>query len=77
MTEGVNNQAPVKLTVTNRSSGQVDLVLEPAGEVYPMQPGQTRVVQYIGDPAPKLSIDVHHGEIKIWEEGDGTLELHE
>jgi hypothetical protein len=52
-------------------------VLEPAGEVYRIEPGQTRMVRDSGDPALSLSIDVHDGETKIWEEGVGTLELEE
>jgi hypothetical protein len=52
-------------------------VLEPTGEVYRIEPGQTRIARYSGDPAPSLSIDVHDGETKIWEEGIGSLELEE
>jgi hypothetical protein len=65
------------LRVTNRSSRALSLMLEPAGEVYRIEPGQTRVARYRGDPAPSLSIDVHDGEVKIWEEGVGSLELEE
>ena len=74
-----NEPAPtvVRLIVTNRTSEPTDLVLEPAGEVYPIAPGQRRVVRYQGDPAPQLSIDIHVGETKIWEEGVGTMELEE
>ena len=48
----------VRLLLTNRSEKSVSLVLEPAGEIYPMDPGQARQVRYTGDPAPKLSIDI-------------------
>ena len=75
MIEPVAEHVPVRLIVTNRSSEPTLLVLEPLGEIYPIDPESSRVVRYTGDPAPKLSIDVHDGEIKIWEEGGGTLEL--
>lgn len=65
----------VRLNVTNSSAEPNSLVLEPAGEVHPIEPGQTRVVRYVGDPEPALSIDVGDGETKIWEEGVGTLEI--
>ena len=77
MTDDVDKAFIVRLRVTNRSSEPIALVLEPVGEVYRIEPGQNRVVRYTGDPAPSLSIDVHDGETKIWEEGPGTLELEE
>jgi hypothetical protein len=40
-----------------------------------MAPDETRVVRYVGDPAPKLSIDINDAETKIWDEGVGRLEL--
>jgi hypothetical protein len=77
MTREVDDAAVVRLMVTNYSSGAFALVLEPFGEVYRIQPGETRVVRYGGDPAPRLSIDLHDGETKIWQEGPGRLELEE
>jgi hypothetical protein len=73
----VDQPVVVKLIVTNRSAHSTTLVLEPAGEIYPIQPGQSRVVLYAGDPTPRLAIDVSDDETKIWEEGVGTLELDE
>ena len=67
----------VRLSVTNHSSKPTVLVLEPAGEIYRIEPTQSRIVRYIGDPTPRLSIDVHDGETRIWEEGSGTLTLEE
>ena len=75
MTDDAGKAAIVRLRVTNRSSEPMALVLEPTGEVYRIEPGQNRVVRYTGDPTPNLSIDVHDGETKIWEEGVGILEL--
>lgn len=77
MTDGAHTPQDVRLTVTNRSQEPIGLVLEPAGEVYTIDPGDSRVVRYIGDPAPSLSIDIHDRETKIWEEGVGRLELEE
>jgi len=77
MTDDVDKAVTVRLRVTNRSSEPIALVLEPAGEVYRIEPGQNRVVRYTRDPSPSLSIDVHDGEMKIWEEGPGKLELEE
>jgi hypothetical protein len=77
MTGDPHKAAVVRMTVTNRSSTPTDLVLEPRGEVYPMAPGTTREVLYAGDATPSLSIDVHDGELKIWEEGPGFLDLDE
>ena len=65
----------VRLVVTNRSAEAVSLVLEPAGEIYSLAPGQSRSVRYVGDPAPRLAIDIGDAETKIWEEGDGVLEI--
>jgi hypothetical protein len=73
----VPDNSVVRLKVTNRSSQPTKLVLEPAGEIYPMEPGQSRLVRYTGDPMPKLAIDIHNDETKIWDEGVGTLELDE
>lgn len=67
--------ATVTLMVTNGSSVRQQLVLEPAGEVYELDPGETKTVTYAGDPQPRLSIDIGSGETKIWEEGSGTLAL--
>ena len=75
MTSAVDNAIVVRLMVTNRSSAALNLVLEPLGEIYRIEPQGTRVVRYSGDPTPRLSIDVHDGETKIWNEGTGTLEL--
>jgi hypothetical protein len=74
---GDSEQAVVSLKVTNRSAETTRLVLEPAGEIYLIEPGQSRVVRYRGDPRPSLAIDLHGGETKIWNEGVGTLELDE
>jgi hypothetical protein len=68
---------PVRLLVTNRTDRPLSLVLELAGEVHLIEPGQTRDVRYAGDPAPELSIDIGKAGVKIWEEGVGTLELEE
>jgi hypothetical protein len=65
--------ASVTFTVTNRSSVQQTVVLEPTGEIYMLEPGESRRVTYAGDPHPHLSIDLGDGETKIWEEGPGTL----
>jgi hypothetical protein len=67
--------AAVKLVVTNRRSARTTIVLEPAGEVYQLDPGESRVVVYDGDPEPRLSVDLGEGETKIWEEGPGRLAL--
>jgi hypothetical protein len=65
----------VSVLVTNRSSQVQRLVLEPTGEVYTLEPGERRTVTYAGDHDPRLSIDLGDGEMKIWEEGPGTLTL--
>jgi hypothetical protein len=65
----------VTLLVTNGSEREVVLVLEPVGEIYPMAPDQTRVVRCMGDPAPKLTVEITDAETKIWNEGVGRLEL--
>lgn len=65
----------VHLTVTNFSTERCNLVLEPLGEIYCMEPGQTRSLTYNDDPDPRLAIHFGAGEIKIWEEGSGTLEF--
>jgi hypothetical protein len=70
-----NQPAAVNLVVTNRSSEPQTLVLEPLGEMYALEPGQTRTVFYVGDPEPRLSIDLGDGETKIWAEGSGWLTL--
>lgn len=77
MTDQAREPAIARLTVTNRSSDPITLVLESADETYSIEPAHSRVVRYTGDPAPRLSIDVHDGEAKIWEEGPGILELEE
>jgi hypothetical protein len=65
----------VRLAIRNRSEHAISLVIEPVGEIYPMEPGQTRVVRYVGDPTPNLAIEIGDAETKIWEEGVGTLEV--
>jgi hypothetical protein len=63
----------VQFNVTNRSPVRVNLVLEPTGEIYALEPDQTRIVKYAGDPQPRVSIDFGENEIKLWEEGPGSL----
>lgn len=46
--------------------------LESTGEVYPLTPGQERVVKYVGDSAPTLSTEAGGGELKLWEEGQAS-----
>ncbi|MFX8672508.1 hypothetical protein ABTM23_19765, partial [Acinetobacter baumannii] len=53
----------------------VDLVLEPWGRVYSLQPGEPRMIGYAGDLEPQLSLEVAPGEIKVWAEGAGELTL--
>jgi hypothetical protein len=65
----------VRLMVTNRSSERLRLVLEPAGEICMLEPGESRTVTYADDPDPRLSIDPHDDEMMIWAEGSGTLTL--
>lgn len=65
--------APVQLYVTNDFAEAMRLVLEPWGEIYVLLPGERRLVTYLGDPAPRLSVDVGRGEMKIWAEGPGEL----
>lgn len=62
-----------KLKIQNRSDRTVDLVLEPWGEVYPIEPGQDRGVTRTGDSLTELTIEVSATEIKLWEEGKGLL----
>jgi hypothetical protein len=62
-----------KLTIRNRSDRTIDLVLEPWGEVYPVEAGQTRGVTRTGESSAELTIDVSPNEVKIWEEGAGQL----
>ncbi len=57
--------AAVTLRVTNRSSERQRLVLEPTGEVYMLEPGESTTVSYADDPDPRLSIDLGDGETKI------------
>ena len=71
----VTHDNVVRLTVTNQSSIRATLVLEPAGEVYELLPGGSQEVIYAGGPNPHLTIDVSTDEIKVWQEGRGTLEL--
>jgi len=69
------SSAEVVLRVRNDLAADLNLVLEPWGEIHPLRPGETRTVTYRGDPAPRLSLDVGTTEIKIWAEGPGTFEL--
>jgi hypothetical protein len=75
MGDAERQSVAVRLTVTNRSSVRRTLVLEPAGEIYMLEPGETRTLAYAGDPEPRLSIDLGEGETKIREEGPGRLTL--
>lgn len=61
----------------NDFATELNLVLEPWGEIHPLRPGERRTLTltYRGDPAPRLSLDVGMTEIKIWAEGPGTFEL--
>jgi hypothetical protein len=63
----------VDLLVTNRSNRATELVLEPWGEIHSLARGATTVVSYLGDPKPKLSIDVSDDQIKVWAEGPGRF----
>jgi hypothetical protein len=65
----------VRLTVANDSDRDVALVLEPWGEVYPIQPRERRDVIYRDDPERRLTIEYGATEIKIWAEGAGRLEI--
>ena len=65
----------VTFRVTNSSKREIDLVLEPLGEVYVLAAGASRNVLFSVDAAPALTIDVNADEIKIWEESTGQLEI--
>ncbi len=65
----------VKIFVRNSFEESVDLVLEPWGRVYRLEPGEPCTIVYDGDPQPGLSVDLTPGEIKIWAEGNGDLIL--
>jgi hypothetical protein len=75
MASTIGQPSAVTLVVANRSSEPRTLVLEPAGEIYVLEPGDTRTLIYVGDVEPRLSIDLGEGETKIWAEGPGTLTL--
>jgi hypothetical protein len=76
MTDAPAN-ARVTIVVRNNSAEPVDLVLEPWGRIYTLQPGEPRTISYEGDPNPTLSLDVAAHEVKIWAEGHGELSLSE
>lgn len=63
----------VQLLVSNRSASPKDMVLEPRGEIYTLDPGAERTVTYRGDSKAQLAIDVGDGEVKLWAEGGGRL----
>jgi hypothetical protein len=63
------------LSITNRRSEPMRLVLEPVGEIYDLEPERTLVVRHTTESPQALSIDVADGEVTVWEEGGGVLEL--
>jgi hypothetical protein len=70
-----SHETNVRLMVTNEAEREIDLIFEPLGEIYPLAPGQSRLVVYSGGAEPKLSVDYDDTEIKIWAESAGDLEL--
>lgn len=63
------------IRVNNDSSWISTIVLEPWGEIFPIGPGETRIVQRTGKGSAAVTIDVNDRELKIWEEGDGLLRM--
>ena len=65
----------LRLTVSNESSCRTNLVLEPLGEVYPLEPGDAKTITYASPPSSAVAVDVGDGELKLWAEGEGRFEV--
>ena len=72
---GTSEPLVVRLTVTNYSETSQRVVLEPRGMVYELEPGASREIAHSGDRRPHIGITFEDDELKLWEEGEGDLDL--
>lgn len=69
------NVPGVRVTLSNCTGKLLDLVLEPWGEVYTLGDGETKDLLYRDDPKNELGVTVADGEVKVWAQGFGILDV--